>query len=201
MIEARILKGNGDERAERRKNALVFLRKRVGLGRFEIEQPDEAVLQQKRNDEFRANAAAGLAVNVARLKVHVRYANGSTRGGRRSGDAFAERDAEARGDRVLVMEGEYAFEKLCSLVPEHDGEDVIVDELFDVLGDAAKEGVAVENGGEFAADIVEKRECFGLIGIREKQRRRHRFGSGETGGGREFCGLFHWPGTLWAIVT
>jgi hypothetical protein len=59
---------------------------------------------------------------------------------------------------------------LGAFVPEHDRENVVVDELFDALGDAAKELVAVEDGGELAADVVEKREGIGLLrmGIEER---------------------------------
>jgi len=68
---------------------------------------------------------------------------------------------------------------------------VVVDELLDVLGDATEKGFAVEDGGQLAADVVEERESFCLIGISKKQRRRGRFSGSEARRGREFCGLFH----------
>ena len=52
-----------------------------------------------------------------------------------------------------------------------------------VFGDAADKRFAVENRSEFATDVVEKREGFCFVGVREKWRRSRRVG-GEAGRGR-----------------
>jgi len=41
------------------------------------------------------------------------------------------------------------------LVPKHDAEHVILYDLLDALGDAAKELFTVKDGCDFAADFVE----------------------------------------------
>ena len=55
------------------------------------------------------------------------------------------------------------------LVPEHDAEHVILYDLLDALGDAAKELFTVKDGGDFAADFVQERESIGLFRVRQKQ--------------------------------
>ena len=55
------------------------------------------------------------------------------------------------------------------LVPEHNAENVILHDLLDALGDAAKKFFAVEDGGYFAADVVEQSERIGLIRMRKEQ--------------------------------
>jgi hypothetical protein len=55
------------------------------------------------------------------------------------------------------------------LVPEHDAENVILDDFLDALGDAAEELFAVKDGGDFAADLIEQSERIGLLRVREEK--------------------------------
>ena len=150
-------------------------------GGFEIEHADELVLKQKGNDKFGAHAVTCFAMNVARLKLNIGNANRFAIGGGAARNTFTERNTEARGNGVLVVHGEDAFEELSLFIPKHDGEDVVVDELLDVRGNAAQERFAVENGRKFAADVIEKRESLGLLGEGKKKRLRNRVGFGEEG--------------------
>jgi len=48
-------------------------------------------------------------------------------------------ELRASRDGILVAHGKSTFEELGLFVPEHDAEDVIVDDFLDALGDAAQE--------------------------------------------------------------
>jgi hypothetical protein len=55
------------------------------------------------------------------------------------------------------------------LVPEHDAENVILDDFLDALRDAAEELFAVKDRGDLAADFVEQSESLGLFRVRKEQ--------------------------------
>ena len=86
-----------------------------------------------------------------------------------AGYAFVKRHTEAYGPRIFIAHCENALEMLCGFVPEHDAKHVIVDEALDALGDAAQQLLAVQDGGQFAADVVKQGECFGLLGESSKK--------------------------------
>jgi hypothetical protein len=77
---------------------------------------------------------------------------------------------------VDVAHGEDAFETLRFFIPEHDTEHLVVDELLDALRDAAEEFLAIEDGGEFAADLVEQGKRGGLLRVGHEQARRDGIG-------------------------
>ena len=53
---------------------------------------------------------------------------------------------------------------------------MVVDELLDALRDAAEEFFAIEDGGEFAADLVEHGKRGGLLRVGHEQARRDGIG-------------------------
>ena len=99
------------------------------------------------------------------------------------------------------MHGEDTLEKLRALIPKHDGEDLVVDNLFDVLGDSAEKRFTIENGSELPADVVEKLQGLGLVRVREEERLRRRSSRRKNRSGGEFGGFFHVRGTERPILT
>jgi hypothetical protein len=75
-----------------------------------------------------------------------------------------------------MTHGEDAFEELGLLVPEHDAEDVVADEFFQALGDAAEKLFAVKNGRELATNLIEKQQSIGVLGVGSEQALRDRVG-------------------------
>ena len=100
-------------------------------------------------------------------------------------------ELRASRDGILVAHGKSTFEELGLFVPEHDAEDVIVDDFLDALGDAAQEFFAVQNGGELAAHFVEEQEGLGLFRMRGEKALRHWIGIAEEGKSSEFRDVFH----------
>jgi len=145
----------------------VFQRECVTLRALEIENANEAVLHEQRDDQLGTSFHAGIAAYVTRIVGDIIDPQDTplARGG--SGESFVQRDAHARGNRVTAAHGEDAFQMLGLLVPEHDAEDVILDDFLDALGDATKEFFAVEDRGHFAADLVKQGKGIGLFGVRK----------------------------------
>ncbi len=102
-----------------------------------------------------------------------------------------KRELRASRDGILVAHGKSTLEELSLFIPEHDAEDVIVDDFLDALGHAAQELFAVQNGGELAAHFVEEQEGLGLFRMRGEKALRHRIGIAEKGKTSEFRDVFH----------
>ena len=65
LVEARVLDGDGDLRAERGEHALVFFVEEAGARVLEVEHADDAALVEERDDELRAGL--GIHGEVARI--------------------------------------------------------------------------------------------------------------------------------------
>ena len=75
LVEARILDGDGDLRAEGGEHALVLFIEEAGAGVFEIEHADDAALVEERDDEL--GASLGIHRQVARIFVDVGNIDGT----------------------------------------------------------------------------------------------------------------------------
>ena len=84
-------------------------------------------------------------------------------------NSFEKRNREADVDGFFVMPGEGDFQLGGIFVPEHDVEEVVVDDFLDAIGDALEKFVAGEDGGQFAADVKQQRE--GLVLLNRGNRR------------------------------
>src|SRR5947209_14138768 len=80
---------------------------------------------------------------------------------------------------------------LSAFVEKHHGEDVIVDQLFYPLRDAAKKLLAVQDGSDFATDFVQEGKRVGLLGIGHKQARGDGISFTHQRKGGEFGGFIH----------
>ena len=136
----------------------MFFRKRIRISAFQIENADESIPEQQRNHEFRAHDHIGFHLHEARIVQCVGDANRAAFARRSSGDSVMQRKAKARRNRVAVAQTENAFEKLRVFVPQHHAEKMIVNDFFDALRDATQQFFAIENGREFATDVVQQRE-------------------------------------------
>ncbi len=144
-------------------------RERIGIGTLQIEDADEPILQEQRHHEFGAHDHTGFALDVARIVERVGNADGASLACRSSGDALMKRQSEPRRDGIAVAHAENALEELGVFVPQHHAEDVVVDQLFNPMGHAPQQLLAIENRSNFAADFVEQAKCAGLFGIGGEQ--------------------------------
>src|SRR5690242_8325634 len=92
----------------------------------------------------------------------------------RARQTLMKRKPRTRGNGVVAAHGEDGFEELALLVPEHDGEHVVVHNFLGARGDAPEEFFAVENGSQLAADFVKERKRLGLLRVGDKQALRNR---------------------------
>src|SRR6266850_1286623 len=191
FVEARVFECDSNVRAQRHEHAFMLRREGVRNSALEIQNADQPVLQEKRNNEFRARFYAALAANVAGIFGDVIDAEDAALAGSSSGQALMKRELHASLDGILVAHGKSTFEELRLFVPEHHAEDMVVDDFLDALGDAAQEFFAVENRGELAAHLVEEQEGLGLFRMRGEKALRYRIGAAEMGKSSEFRNVFH----------
>ncbi len=97
-----------------------------------------------------------------------------------------KREAQASRDGIAEAHAEHAFQQLSAFIPEHDAENVVVDDFLDPLRNLAQQFLAVEDGGDFAAYLVKQREGAGLLGIGDEQTR----GDGVGVADQRKCGQF-----------
>ena len=170
---------------------LVFGCERARLGALKIKHADEAVLQEKRYDQFRAHFDAMLAEDIARVFAHIGYADNAALAGGASRKTLIQRDAHGEGDGILVLQGKDAFEVLRRFIPKHDAEDIEVHQGFDAVGNAAEELFAIEDGGELAADVVEQGKRAAVFGKVGENGRRDRISVADGGKASEFPEFVH----------
>ncbi len=165
--------------------------KGVGFGAFQVKHADQTILQQQRNDELGTRVIPDIAFYVASVQEGVVDAQDAALTGSGAGQSGVQRDRQPRRDGVAVALRKSAFEVLCAFVKEHHGENVIVDQFFHALSDAPQQFLAVEDGGNFPADLVEQRERVGLLGVGDKQARGDGISVTHQGKGSEFGSFIH----------
>src|SRR5271156_1667060 len=74
-----------------------------------------------------------------------------------------EAQRQTRGDGLFVAKRENGLQELGIFVPDHDVEDVVVDEALDAFGDGAQQDGVTDQWRKVAADFLEEREGFGLF--------------------------------------
>src|SRR4030095_9439683 len=163
LIKPRVLECDGNEGTQGNQHALLLRRERSVLRAFKIQDADQAILQQKRNHQFRDHALTGVAGDVTGVYAHVVKTDGPARSRGVAGNSAIQRHTKPRGDGVFIVHSENAFQKLRFLVPQDHGEDVVVDDFLDALGNAAQKLFAIEDRSELAAEIVEQAQRFRLL--------------------------------------
>ena len=141
---------------------------------LQIENPNQPVLHQERHNQLRTDFHTGLTSNVAGIFAHVMDAQGASLACGRSGKALMESEPHARGNGIIAAHAEDALQQLRLFIPEHDAEDVIVNDFLDALGNPLEELLPVKDRGQFAAHLVQKRQGLRLFRIGDKQTLRNR---------------------------
>ena len=145
LVEAGIFDGDGDLCGEGGEGAFMALVEVVGLDVFQIEDADDAVFVEERDDHFRTRFS--IDHEVAGVFGDVGDVDQSP-----LSDGCADQagvDGEpARGHAgVAEAPGVASDEAVAGRVDQHDGKHLIVDEAAEELADALKELVKIEDGG------------------------------------------------------
>ena len=176
-VEAGVLDGDGHAGGDELEEALVFGGEVAECFGLEIEDADDLVLDDERDGEFGADVGVGVDVVVEPGDVFDEEGLALQRG--LADDAAAEFDAHAL-DLGGVADLEAHAEVFGAVVDEEDGEDFVVDDGADEVGDAVHEGVEVEGGVEGVGEVVEEVDLegfdanFGVGGVGVEECRRGR---------------------------
>ena len=123
---------------------------------LQIENTDEAVLYEKRHDEFGTRFHAGLTADITRIFGDVIDPQDATFSCGSAREAMMKREAKARRNRIVAAHGENALQQLRLLIPEHDAEDVIIHNFLNAFGDAPEKLFAIKNRGQLAAHLIQQ---------------------------------------------
>jgi hypothetical protein len=120
---------------------------------LEVEDADDLVLDYQWNGKLRADVGVGVDVVFMQRDVFDEERFAEQRG--LAGDAAAQLDAHAF-DLGGVADLEAHTQILGALVDQEDGEDSVVDDGADEIGDAVHEGVEVKCGVESVGEVMEE---------------------------------------------
>src|SRR5882757_8605352 len=187
-VEAGVFDGDGHARGDKFKEALVFEGEVADGFGLEVEYADDFVLDDERDREFGADVGVGVDVVVGFGDVFDEEGFALER--RLADDAAAELDAHAL-DFAGVTDLEAHAEIFGAVVEEEDGEDFVVDDGADEVGDTVHEGVEIEGGVEGVGELVEEVDLEGFnanfwvggVGVKE---------CGRSGAIVAFEGVFGW---------
>jgi hypothetical protein len=174
-VKAGVLDGDGHAGGDELEEALVLHGEIAGSFGLDIEDTDDLVLDNKGYGEFRADVGVGVDVVLGFGDVFDEEGLALERG--LADNAAAEFDAHAF-DLGVVADLEAHAEVFGTVVEEEDGEDFVVDDGADEVGDAVHEGVEVKGSVEGVSELVEKVDLerldanFWIIGVRVEECRR-----------------------------
>ncbi len=163
-VEAGVLQRDGQRGGEGGDGVLVLRGEGVVAGALQVQDAHQPVLDEHRHRQLRAHGLVKHALDVARVELHVGHPQGlaQRRGG--AADPFAQGEGGDRAHaRSVAVDGELGLEQLALVVPQHDGEDVVVDEPLDPLRHPLEQLAAVQDRGELAAQLVQQRQGLGLL--------------------------------------
>jgi len=163
-VEAGIFDGGGHAGGDELKEALVLGGEEGGRLGLDVDDADDFVFDDEGNGELGADAGVGVDVVLDKAavgEVDVFDEDGAALERGLSGDAAADLDAHAL-DFGGVAGLEAHPELVGAVVEEEDGEDAVVDDGADEVGDAVHEGVEVEGGVEGVGEAVEELDLEGL---------------------------------------
>ena len=158
-VEACVLDGDGHAGGDEFEQALM-LECEVGGGlRLKVDDADDLVLDDERDGQLGADVGVGVDVVFGSRDVfdEERFALERCL----ADDAVAEFDAHAL-DLSGVADLEAHAKIFGAIVDEEDGEDFVVDDGADEIGDAVHEGVEIEGGVEGVGELVEEVDLEGL---------------------------------------
>src|ERR1700751_901 len=138
----------------------MLFAKRVELRAFQIEDTDDFALVLHGEREFRARFR--IHHQIARIDRNIRNEHRLAQGCGGADDAFASGHAKFSLRALAMLYVETMAKDFLLFVVEHDAENLIVDDAFDLLGGAAQKLFDIKNGAHFAADFVEQEQRVGL---------------------------------------
>src|SRR5690348_7331792 len=139
----------------------MIRRKIIQLRTFQIQNADDAVLEEKRNRKLRTRLR--IDGDVARIEGHVWHNDGAAQSGRRADDAFVRRYNRALHDVLPEFHVKAMAKNTFRLVVKQDAENLVVDDALDHFGRAAQDAFDVKNGIGFARDFIEEKERIRLM--------------------------------------
>ncbi len=110
---------------------MLLGREVIDLVALNVENADRLPAHHQRHGKLRAHGFDG--VEIARIFLHVADADGAARGRGRAGDSLAPRNAPVLHHFGAIADAEAEMQLIGALFREEDGEDFVVDQLFDEL--------------------------------------------------------------------
>jgi len=144
-VESGVLDGDGHAGGDEFEEALMLESEVADLFGLDVDDADDLVLDDEGDGELGADVRVG--VDVVFSIGYVFDEDGLALEGGLAGDASAQLDAHAL-DFGGVADLEAHAELFGAVVEEEDGEDLVVDDGADEVGDAVHQGVEVEGGVE-----------------------------------------------------
>ena len=152
-VESGVFDGDGHAGGDEFEEALVLEGEVAGGLGLEVEDADDLVLDDERDGELGTHV--GIGVDVVLGLGDVFDEERLTLEGGLADDAFTELDAHPL-DLSRVADLEAHAQVLRTVVDEEDGEDFVVDDGADEVGDAVHEGVEVKCGVESVGEVMEE---------------------------------------------
>ena len=148
-VEAGVFDGGGHAGGDELEQALMLMGEEGGGLGLDVDDADDLVFDDEGDGELGADAGVGVDVVLDKAGggADVFDEDGASMEGGLADDAAAELDAHAL-DLGGVPGLEAHPELVGAVVDEQDGEDAVVDDGADEVGDAVHEGVEVEGGVE-----------------------------------------------------
>ena len=131
LVEARVFDGDGDLRGHGGEGADVIFVEEGGARVLEIEDADDALLVEERNDEFGARFC--VHGEIALILAHVGNVDGTPLAHGCADEAGGDGDAAHGRLRIAEAPGVARDERLAFFVEKHDGEHLVVDEAAEEL--------------------------------------------------------------------
>src|ERR1700689_1214515 len=133
----------------------MLFREVAGLARLDVDDADDAILGNQRNGQLRADI--GNALDVARILGNIFNQNRLPQLRCLPGDSFANLDAAALGKFRRISDLKAKTEFLRLFVEQKNGEDFVIDDLADHLGDPAHSRIQIERSREDVGDVQQQR--------------------------------------------
>ena len=159
-VEAGVLDGDGHAGGDEFEQSLMIRGEEGGEFGLDVDDADDFVFDDEGDGQFGADVGVGVDVVFGVGDVFDSRTELALQGGL-ADDAVAEFDAHAL-DLGGVAGLEAHAELVGAVVEEEDGEDAVVDDGADEVGDAVHEGVEVEGGVEGVGEAVEEVDLEGF---------------------------------------
>ena len=171
-MQTRVFDPDGHARGNQRQQALVLFGEIARLACFDVDNADQAILDDQRDSEFRMHV--GNRLNVKLLARYIVNQLRLPRLSRAAGNPLAYFYPNALGYFGRVSDLEAHIQFLPLLVEQENGEDFVVDDLADEFGDATESSFEIERSVNDVGHLEQKRLRLGRAARRCGRCRFHR---------------------------